>query len=265
MRRSPKLQCKPGRPALGSSRPRLRTPASVGHPSQSSTGRDTGHCSSDTTGWARCVRRSSGPRSVMRAGSHSSDQVVRFAGLDVTVYSSDGKRCPGHLSHQGSPALRWAAFEAAKCAARPGSPDYAYYHQVAERTRGNKQTSGKNPTLAVERQLLRRCYHTLRALGDAALAIPRRGGEGRLNALCVPCPHSRDARGQLPNSHCRHPSPGGRPGKTERPHPRQPARRAPHPHHVAGPRPRTQISLGAGTPNRGLAPPTSHRRRQHMT
>ena len=103
---------------------------------------------------------------------HSSAQVVRFAGLDVTVYSSDGKRCPGHLSHQGSPALRWAAFEAAKCAARPGSPDYAYYHQVAERTRGNKQTSGKNPTLAVERQLLRRCYHTLRELGDAALAMP---------------------------------------------------------------------------------------------
>ena len=49
---------------------------------------------------------------------HSSDQVVRFAGLDVTGYSSDGKRSPGHLSRQGSPELRWAAFEAAKCAAR---------------------------------------------------------------------------------------------------------------------------------------------------
>ena len=33
----------------------------------------------------------------------SSDQLVRFAGLDVTVYSSDGKRSPGHLSRQGSP------------------------------------------------------------------------------------------------------------------------------------------------------------------
>ena len=42
MRRSPKLQCESGRPALGSSRPRLRTPASAGHPSQSSTGRDSG-------------------------------------------------------------------------------------------------------------------------------------------------------------------------------------------------------------------------------
>ncbi len=34
------MQCKSGRPALGSSRPRLRAPASGGHPSQSSTGRD---------------------------------------------------------------------------------------------------------------------------------------------------------------------------------------------------------------------------------
>ena len=42
-----------------------------------------------------------------------SDQLVRFAGMDVTVYSSDGKRSPGHLSRQGSPELRWATFEAA--------------------------------------------------------------------------------------------------------------------------------------------------------
>jgi len=41
MRRSPELQCESGQPALGSSRPRLRTPASAGHPSQSSSGRDT--------------------------------------------------------------------------------------------------------------------------------------------------------------------------------------------------------------------------------
>jgi hypothetical protein len=42
----PKLQCKAGRSGLGSSRPRLRTPASAGHPSQSSLGRDNS-----------CVRR----------------------------------------------------------------------------------------------------------------------------------------------------------------------------------------------------------------
>src|SRR6476620_8170281 len=37
----PKLQCKTGRSGLGSSRPNLRTPASAGHPSQPSLGRDT--------------------------------------------------------------------------------------------------------------------------------------------------------------------------------------------------------------------------------
>ena len=40
--RSPKLQSKSGRAELGSSRPSLRTPASAGHPSQSSTGLDIG-------------------------------------------------------------------------------------------------------------------------------------------------------------------------------------------------------------------------------
>ena len=99
----------------------------------------------------------------------SSDQLVRFAGLDVTVYSSDDKRSPGHLSRQGSPELRWAAFEAAKCAARRGSPDYAFYRTHAAK---HDCHNGKNPTLAVERKILRRCYHTLRELGDAALALP---------------------------------------------------------------------------------------------
>ena len=100
---------------------------------------------------------------------HSSDQLVRFAGLDVTVYSSDSKRSPGHLSRQGSPELRWAAFEAAKCAARRGSPDYDYYRRLAAKRDGH---NGKNPTLAVERKILRRCHHTLDELGDAALAMP---------------------------------------------------------------------------------------------
>jgi transposase len=98
---------------------------------------------------------------------HSSDALVRFAGMDVTVYSSDRKRSPGHLSRQGSPELRWATFEAAKCAARRGSPDYVYYRRLAA-----APNSGKNPTLAVERKILRRSYHTLRELGDAALATP---------------------------------------------------------------------------------------------
>jgi hypothetical protein len=32
--------------------------------------------------------------------------------------------------------------------------------------------NGKNPTLAVERKIPRRCYHSLRELGDDALAMP---------------------------------------------------------------------------------------------
>src|SRR6266540_726434 len=42
----------------------------------------------------------------------SSDDAVRHAGLDVTVYQSDSKRAAGHLSHEGSPVLRWALYEA---------------------------------------------------------------------------------------------------------------------------------------------------------
>jgi transposase len=96
----------------------------------------------------------------------SSEQLVRYAGLDVTVYSSAGKRSLGHLSRQGSPELRWAGFEAAKSAARVGSPDHGYYCQLAARR------DGKLATLAVERKLLRRCYHSLQKLGDAAIALP---------------------------------------------------------------------------------------------
>jgi transposase len=92
------------------------------------------------------------------------DQVVRATGLDITVYASDDKRSPGHLSRQGPEVLRWALFEAAKAAARPSSPDYDYYQQVKARQGGNRAT------LAVARKLVRRVRHTLLALGDAALA-----------------------------------------------------------------------------------------------
>lgn len=92
----------------------------------------------------------------------SSDQAVRFAGLDVTVYSSDGKRSPGRLSHQGSPELRWAWFEAAKSTARKTAPDHSYYEELQDRL------GSKRATLSVARKLARRCYHTLRELGDEA-------------------------------------------------------------------------------------------------
>src|SRR3954452_3409450 len=76
----------------------------------------------------------------------ASRKAVRHTGLDITVHSSDGKRPPGHLSRQGSPLLRWALFEAAQCAARPGSPDHAYYRRGAgPGGRGRAAPSGGPP------------------------------------------------------------------------------------------------------------------------
>jgi len=93
----------------------------------------------------------------------SSRHAVRYAGMDITVHQSDQRRAPGHLSRQGPPALRWALFEAAQVARRPGSPDREYYEQAAERLGGNRAC------LAVARKLLKRSYHTLRELGEDAL------------------------------------------------------------------------------------------------
>src|SRR3954464_15611632 len=93
----------------------------------------------------------------------SSREAVRFAGLDITVHQSDARRAPGRLSRQGPSALRWALFEAAQCARRPGSPDHDYYPEAAARLGGNRAC------LAVARKLLKRSYHTLRELGEEAL------------------------------------------------------------------------------------------------
>jgi transposase len=95
----------------------------------------------------------------------SSRQVVRYAGLDITVYQSDQHRAPGHISRQGPPALRWALYEAAQVArSRERSPDREYYLATKERIGGNRAC------LSVARKLLKRSYHTLRELGEEALA-----------------------------------------------------------------------------------------------
>jgi transposase len=94
----------------------------------------------------------------------SSRQAVRYAGMDITVHQSDTRRSPGHLSRQGPPALRWALYEAAQMARREGSPDRDYYLQAAERLGSNRAS------LAIARKLLKRSYHTLRELGEEAMA-----------------------------------------------------------------------------------------------
>jgi transposase len=94
----------------------------------------------------------------------NSRDAVRYGGLDITVKQSDAHRAPGRLSRQGPPALRWALYEAAQQARHPRSPDRDYYLQAAERIGGNRAC------LALARKLLKRCYHTLRDLGENALA-----------------------------------------------------------------------------------------------
>jgi transposase len=92
------------------------------------------------------------------------DAVVRYAGLDITVWSSDTKRSPGHLARQGPEVLRWALFEAAKSSARRTAPDHAYYRQVKDRLSANRAT------LSTARKLARHARHVLVELGDQALA-----------------------------------------------------------------------------------------------
>jgi|SRR5215207_783472 len=92
----------------------------------------------------------------------SSRHAVRYAGLDVTVESSDDKRAAGKLSRQGPPTLRWALFEAAQCAWRKGSPDHDYYLESKDRLGGNRAC------LSIARKLVRKAHHTLRELGEEA-------------------------------------------------------------------------------------------------
>src|SRR5205807_1781637 len=95
----------------------------------------------------------------------SSRQAVRFAGLDITVSSSDRKGPPGKLSRQGPPVLRWAVYEAGKTHARTSAPDHRYYAAVKDRK------NSKRACLSEARKILRQAHHILAELGDDALAV----------------------------------------------------------------------------------------------
>ena len=94
----------------------------------------------------------------------SARKAVRFAGLDVTVYSSVGTRMAGHLSRQGPAVLRWAVYEAGKTHARAPAPDYRYYAQVKDRI------DGKRAAISEARKIIRQAVHILAGLGDDALS-----------------------------------------------------------------------------------------------
>jgi transposase len=106
----------------------------------------------------------------------SSRKVVRFAGLDITVYSSDGKRSPGKLSRQGPSVLRWCLYEAGKTAARATAPDHDYYASVKARV------NGKRAALSQARRIARHACHLLTALGDDAFTITTHTSPARCTA-----------------------------------------------------------------------------------
>ena len=81
------------------------------------------------------------------------------------MHQSDQRRAPGHLSRQGAAGAALGAVRGRPVApAGPARPDRDYYLQAAERLGGNRAC------LAVARKLLKRSYHTLRELGEEALA-----------------------------------------------------------------------------------------------
>ena len=94
----------------------------------------------------------------------SSRQAVRFAGLDITVSSSDGKGPPGRLSRQGPPVLRWTLYEAGKVHSRLAAPDHACYAAVKDRK------NSKRAALSEARKIVRQACHILTELGDDAFA-----------------------------------------------------------------------------------------------
>jgi hypothetical protein len=61
------------------------------------------------------------------------------------VYSSDGKRAPGHLAKQGPPLLRWALYEAACLAAHTRAPDHDFYAGVKDRIDHKRATISRGP------------------------------------------------------------------------------------------------------------------------
>jgi transposase len=65
-------------------------------------------------------------------------RLCAWAGLTPTVRSSDGRARLGHISRQGSPALRWALVEAAQQAGRGGGPLREAYEQDAPRQAGRQ-------------------------------------------------------------------------------------------------------------------------------
>jgi transposase len=95
-------------------------------------------------------------------------QLCSWAGMTPTVRSSDLRTRLGHISHQGSPALRWALVEAAQHAARGGGPLRDAFERISKR-RGRQVAK-----VAVARKILALCFYGLRD-GEIRCLAPRAG------------------------------------------------------------------------------------------
>jgi transposase len=79
-----------------------------------------------------------------------------WAGLTPTVRSSDGKARLGHISRQGSPALRWALVEAAQKVTTGSGPLREKYERIA------KRRGAKIAKVAIAREILTLAFYGLR-------------------------------------------------------------------------------------------------------
>ena len=82
--------------------------------------------------------------------------VCSWAGLAPSVRSSDGKARLGHITRQGSPALRWALVEAAQKITTGSGPLRDKFERIAKR-RGRKIAK-----VAIAREILTLSYYGLR-------------------------------------------------------------------------------------------------------
>lgn len=82
--------------------------------------------------------------------------LVSYAGLNPSVYSSGGITRYGKISKQGSSWLRWILVEVAQVAARC-SKRFSSFHQRIALRHGKKAAK-----VALGREILRLCYHLLK-------------------------------------------------------------------------------------------------------
>ncbi|MGN6170826.1 MAG: IS110 family transposase [Solirubrobacteraceae bacterium] len=107
----------------------------------------------------------------------SARHLCAWAGLTPTVRSSDARARLGHISRQGSVALRWALVEAAQKACQGGGPLRQDFERIAKR-RGRKIAK-----IAVARKILTLCFYGLRD-GEIRCLKP----SGRASAMKVMAP-----------------------------------------------------------------------------